>query len=287
MNDKKDNLVIAADIGGSHITSATVNIATWEILADSICREPIDSSQDATTIFNAWSNCIRATQKQTPTQVERLGIAAPGPFDYEQGISLMQNQDKYDALYNLNVAEGMKAFLGENMSFRFINDAAAFLQGEVYAAELKDEAAALGITLGTGLGSAVWRRGEKAFDAALWCAPYKDSIFEEFLVTRWFVKRFEELSGVKESGFRTILEKHSETEAFKTLLNEYCASLHDFLTFFAAKHDCKRFIIGGNIANAWDIIKVHHGNHFSEFEISTGQYAEKAAIIGAASLFKL
>src|SRR5699024_7000271 len=99
----------------------------------------------------------------------------------------------------------------------FINDAAAFLQGEVFYNQLTKHDKILGITLGTGLGSAVWAKGEKAFDADLWNSPYRNSIFEEHMVTRFLVKRFEELSGFAEKGFKEIIENHREKEEFKQL----------------------------------------------------------------------
>ena len=284
MNSK---FVVASDIGGTHITSAVVDINTWQILEDTISRCHVNSRSDAKSIFLSWGSSISAAIKRCNAPISQLGIAMPGPFDYENGISLMKNQDKYDALYQADVSDGILNSLNMDQEIRFINDAAAFLQGEIFAGNLQHKERILGITLGTGLGSAVWNNGEKAFDADLWNAPYKDSIFEEFLVTRWLTKRFAELSGQQEDGFKAILTKHQGTAPFEKLMEEYTIALYDFLHFFAMKHDSKTFVIGGNIANAWDIIKSYNVKITDEFEIYTGQYAEKAAIIGAASLFTI
>lgn len=281
------NFVVASDIGGTHITSAVVDINTWQILEDTISRSHVNSRSDAKSILLSWCSSITAAIERCNASVSRLGIAMPGPFDYENGISLMQNQDKYDALYQINVCDGIMDSLAAEKEIRFINDAAAFLQGEIFAGNLQHKDRILGITLGTGLGSAVWSRGDKAFDADLWNTPYKDNIFEEFLVTRWFTKRFEELSGERENGFKAILTKHQNSAAFDLLMTEYTHALYDFLSFFAEKHDSNTFILGGNIANAWDVIKSYNAEKWEDFEIYTGQYAEKAAIIGAASLFTL
>jgi glucokinase len=69
-----------------------------------------------------------------------------------------RGQSKYDNLYNMDV----KALLAEELglpptSIHFINDAAAFLQGENIV-HLQTNKRILGITLGTGLGSAVWNQ---------------------------------------------------------------------------------------------------------------------------------
>src|SRR5699024_9680195 len=106
-------------------------------------------------------------------------------------------------------------------------------------------------------------KGEKAFDADLWNSPYKDSIFEEHMVTRFLVKRFEELSGFAEKGFKEIIENHREKEEFKQLIDEYAHHIADFLHFFSAEHGSNHFIIGGSIAKAWDLISKDYTRLFS------------------------
>lgn len=276
--------ILACDIGGTHITSVIVNTTNWEILMDTYTRSHVNSAANAKSIFQEWTDNIKLCLSKVNVPINFIGIAMPGPFDYEKGISLMRNQDKYDAIYELDVTTGIKDELQiPSIEIRYINDAAAFLQGEIYAQELDGENRVLGITLGTGLGSAVWVKGDKAFDAGLWQQKYGDSIFEEYLVTRWFTHRFEELTGIKENGFKEIIQNHQNTDAFQTLMQEYRVYLHDFISFFSELHQCKNFVIGGNIAKAWDLISVD--NSFNEFRITQAQYAEKAALIGAASIF--
>ncbi|MGN0002631.1 MAG: ROK family protein [Sphingobacterium composti] len=276
--------ILACDIGGTHITSAIVKTNGWEILSPTLTRVHINSTSNAKSIFQQWADNIKSCITQYNSPINFIGIAMPGPFDYDKGISLMKNQDKYDSLYKLSITDGIKHELQiPSIEIKYINDAAAFLQGEVYAQKLDNEDKVLGITLGTGLGSAVWKKGIKAFDADLWQQKYGNSIFEEYLVTRWFTYRFHELSGTKENGFKEIIENHQNTDAFEILIQEYRIHLKDFLTFFSELHQCKNFVIGGNISKAWDII--HDEYYFSEFKITKALYAEKAALIGAASIF--
>ena len=282
----ENKLILAADIGGTHITSALVDIQTWQILEDTISRSHVNSKSDAKTILLNWENCLSTSLSQVEFGTQSLGIAMPGPFDYENGISLIKGQDKYEALYQLNVKDALNELIDQPLTIRLINDAAAFLQGEVFAANLADREKVLGITLGTGLGSAIWQKGAPADDADLWDSPYKESIFEEFLVTRWFTKRFFELSGIQEEGVKDIIQNHKEHPQFSTLMEEYTASLYDFLCFFSEQENCNTFIIGGSISKAWALIASHNSEQFDRFEIFIGQYAEKAALIGAASLFK-
>ncbi|MFD2599807.1 ROK family protein [Sphingobacterium corticis] len=283
----RDNrYVLACDIGGTHITAAIVDTDNWIILEDTITRKHVNSAADAKSIFQDWTSCMRDCLSTINEPVHSIGIAMPGPFDYEEGRALMIGQTKYDSLYNMLVTEPIKEALGVPVEkITYINDAAAFLQGEIFAQGLEHKDRILGITLGTGLGSAVWLNGQKAFDAALWEAPYKDTIFEEFLVTRWFTKRFHELSGFLERGLKEILQKHSEHPATTTLLNEYADHLLQFLEYFSEKHEAINFIIGGNITKAWDKISSKRKTALAVYNIELGKYQEHAAIIGAASLF--
>ena len=284
---QNNHFVLACDIGGTHITSAIVDISDWSILEGTITRSHVNSRADAKTIFQDWTSNMQACLDKAPGIVSQIGIAMPGPFDYENGIALMKDQAKYDDLYQMAVTQPILDGLTTPIeSIRYINDAAAFLQGEVFLQNLDHEDSVLGITLGTGLGSAVWRKGEKAFDADLWNSSYKDSIFEEHLVTRWFTRRFHELSNYLETGLKEILEKHTDHQATETLLNEYLEHLRDFLIFFSEKHGSSKFIIGGNISKAWNAINGINPEKLRQFDIRLGQYQEFAAIIGAASLHR-
>ncbi|GGH26431.1 ROK family protein [Sphingobacterium alkalisoli] len=284
MSDNK-NFILACDIGGTHITSAIVVKDTWKILSNTIKRVSFNSQENAKSIFQYWTDNIQNCLNEFNQEIKQIGIAMPGPFDYENGIALMKGQNKYDNIYKLSTTAGILSGLkDQHTEIRYINDAAAFLQGEIFASKRDHEDRILGITLGTGLGSAVWSNKAKAFDAGLWNSTYKSAFFEEYLVTRWFVNRFSALSGFEEKGFKEIARTHRNTEEFEQLLSEYRTHLRDFLHFFSRKHASKKFIIGGNIAKAWDLID--KDDYFSDFEISLGQYEEKAAIIGAASLFQ-
>ena len=276
--------ILSCDIGGTHITSAIVLKYDWQIIQNTITRMYIDSSLDAKSIFQLWASNIQRCIDRSDHEILALGIAIPGPFDYENGISLMTGQSKYDSIYSLNTTLGIqKALNNHTLEIRYINDAAAFLQGEVYAAHRENENCVLGLTLGTGLGSAVKQKGTKAFDADLWNIAYKESIFEEYLVTRWFTKRFFELTTIQEKGLKEIIQNHQDTIEFQQLMEEYRHHLKDFLDYFSNKYDCNSFIIGGNIAKAWYIINIPQT--FNNYNITIGQYAEEAALIGAASLY--
>lgn len=277
--------VIASDIGGTHITAAVIDTELWKVMEDSICRHHVDSHADAKSILSAWATPFQHVIRNNANAASLIGIAMPGPFDYENGISRMRDQDKYDNLYGMDIRGELADRTGvAGSDIRFINDAAAFLQGEVFAGGHNGHAKILGITLGTGLGSATWKQGEHAVDADLWKTPYLDSNMEEHLVTRWFVRRTAQ-HGVEVTGLRELLQLRDEHAFVNDILAEYSHHLLQFMTFFSEKEGTRRFIIGGNISRAWNVFKGFNAKAFEQFDIYISQLGEHAALIGAAALF--
>jgi len=283
---QSNRYIVASDIGGTHITAALVETGRWQVMEESISRHHVDSHADAKSILLAWATPFQKVIQSHPGIASPLiGIAMPGPFDYENGISRMRNQDKYDNLYGMNIRRELAERTGIiSKNICFINDAAAFLQGEVFAGKHDGHTKILGITLGTGLGSAVWEKGNNAADADLWKTPYLDSNMEEHLVTRWFVRRTAE-HGVKVTGLRELLQLRGQHRFVEDVLEEYSHHLLNFIRFFSEKEKTDQFIIGGNISRAWDIFRGFNTEAFDRFNIRISQLGEHAALIGAATLF--
>src|SRR5258706_7310953 len=128
----KSNYACGVDIGGSHVTAALIELASNTIVEGSVNRAKIDASKSAQEIVKDWTTIIKQALASVNQKKLNVGIAMPGPFDYEDGISYIKGQHKYEALYNINV----KNLLGESLeqpaqTITFANDASCFLQGEV------------------------------------------------------------------------------------------------------------------------------------------------------------
>ena len=278
--------VIAADIGGTHITVAVVNTHDWQVAKGSIVRYSVNSHADAKSILSTWSAAFNEVIQYWSTRTDPvIGIAIPGPFDYENGISHMQNQDKYDSLFGMDIGMELARRIGVNSSdIHFINDAAAFLQGEVFAGKHNSSPKVLGITLGTGLGSAIWEQGGNAMDADLWKTPYRESNAEEYLVTRWFVRKGAQ-HGINVTGLRELLQLRNHHPVIEDILLEYSSHLLHFIRYFSNEEGTDKLIVGGNISKAWDTFRAFDPIAFDRFDIRISQLGEHAALIGAAALF--
>jgi glucokinase len=285
------SIVLGVDIGGSHITAALVDVEKRVLIADSICRKMIDSQDSAAAILEAWCQVITNAYIGYETVTKNIGIAMPGPFDYDNGICLIKDQHKFQSLYQLNLKEELAARLHISTSnIFFINDAAGFLQGEVFADGVKSVNPILGFTLGTGLGSAIYLNGI-AKDAELWSAPFLNSIAEDYLSSKWFVGRYNQLSGEVLGGVKDLAAIVNVDLHARQVFMEFGNNFAQFLMPLIEKHCAEVVIVGGNIAQAFDLFSPSLmdvlAHHQLTTEIKITKLNEHAALIGAASAIKI
>ncbi len=283
--------VLGIDIGGSHITAALVNLEKGTLVQDSIKRRAVDSKASTEDIFKQWCEVINDAFANQNIEGRRIGIAMPGPFDYENGISLIKDQDKFKSLYQLNIKKELASRLGiEPYCLRFINDAAAFMQGEVFYGAAKGYNRALGLTLGTGLGSATALNG-KAKDEALWNAKFLGGIAEDYLSTRWFVNKYKSLTDKELDGVKELAAIANSDPYSKQVFNEFGRGLGHFLADIIKENQSEVVVLGGNISKAFDLFAPHLIDNLKAFhidcEIKISELNEHAALIGAASCWDL
>ncbi|KIA93581.1 hypothetical protein OC25_12500 [Pedobacter kyungheensis] len=282
--------VLGVDIGGSHITAAVVDMENRLIIEESYTRCWIDAHGKPETIINNWKAAIEQAYDKAGLEVDKIGIAMPGPFDYENGISHIAGNDKYEAFYGLNVKNMLAAALGiDAANILMKNDAACFLAGEMFAGAVKDYANVIGITLGTGLGSAVATYGNTR-DANLWCSSFLDGIAEDYLSTRWFLKRYYQLTGVNMIDVKSLTGLYDESETIRTIFEEFSQHLAAFLMLFLQDNQADAIVIGGNISNASakflpNVLKEFKANDI-EMPVRISELNERAAIAGAASCWE-
>jgi predicted NBD/HSP70 family sugar kinase len=123
------------------------------------------------------------------TNIAGASLAVPFPFDCVAGVSLMQH--KLTALYGKSLRNALAArFNWPPDRFRFLNDAGAFLLGEVSTGAARGAARAVGLTLGTGIGCAFAVDGANVTDGEgvppggeIWNLPYGNGTVEDLIST--------------------------------------------------------------------------------------------------------
>lgn len=85
----KIQYAISADIGGSHIAAAAVNITTGKIIERTACYNSVNNKAVANEIIERWGSTIGEAIKDIGLHsLKGEGIAMPGPFDYINEFSL-------------------------------------------------------------------------------------------------------------------------------------------------------------------------------------------------------
>lgn len=282
--------VLGVDIGGSHITAAIVDLDKGVLVKDSIKRNEVNSRNEKDEIFSAWYKVIRSANGGDLNENCRVGIAMPGPFDYKNGISLIKDQDKFNSLFGLNVKDELAQRLGiPSANIKFVNDAASFMYGEVNYGAAKGFNNALGVTLGTGLGSATSINGV-AKDAELWNSKFLTGIAEDYLSTRWFVNKYKDLTGKEVEGVKKLAAMVKADPFAKQIFNEFGRSLGHFLVDFIKTTGSEIVVLGGNISKSFDLFGPPLIENLRAFNLNTvvkiTKLNEHAQLIGAASRWK-
>lgn len=291
-----EQIVIGVDIGGSHITSAAINLTTLQIISNTTFTNTINSKGSKDEIFKNWSFVINKTINSLPKAENiKIGFAMPGPFHYASGIAMFENNDKYENLYNVSIPNELPKYLDcSNVELRFLNDATSFGVGVSQIGKAKSSKKVIAITLGTGFGSCFITDGipkvtssDVPKDGCLWDKPFKEGIADEYFSTRWFVKRYFEVSGKEVNGVKEIVEINNEFS--KVVFSEFSSNIVEFMTPVIELYKPDLIIFGGNVSNASQFFlpeiekQITNKNLKTKFIVSS--LMEEAALIGSARLF--
>lgn len=284
---------IGVDIGGSHITCMAMDMIEKKIIKETLKRENLSHTDTTENIFRTWAKAINeCIQEVGYEHVKGIGFAIPGPFNYREGISMMQH--KYPNLFQLHIPTELKKYLIKNdLPMRFLNDASAFAVGVSWIGKGKNYPNVVVITLGTGFGSAYIQEGlpiisgdAVAPEGCFWHVPFKDGIADDYFSTRWFTQAYEKLTKTPIKGVKEIIA----TDKSEQLFNEFGVNLGEFITPWLTKFEADILIMGGNISLAYphfqNALEQTLSKHSCSVKIEISDLMEDAAIAGASRLFE-
>ncbi|MCB0584869.1 MAG: ROK family protein [Phaeodactylibacter sp.] len=297
MTDKP--ITIGADIGGGHIVSAAVNTHSGKIIESSRAYVKVNNKASKEVILETWAKALNQTiEKIDLNRLAGIGFAMPGPFEYKTGLARFEGNDKYEALYDVNIREELPAYLrAPDIPLRFINDATAFAVGVSWLGEGRGFHRVIAITLGTGFGSAyiedgipVVNREDVAEQGCFWHLPYEDGIADDYFSTRWFVHEYQKLSGKKAPGVKEVAEAAREREDARNLFITFGRNLGEFFIPWLKKFPADSLVIGGNISHAYPLfgpaLEAVFRENGLDTRVTTSSLMEDAALIGSARLFE-
>lgn len=293
-------LAIGADIGGSHISCAAVDLETHRLLAGTGVDRKIDNKAGAAEILDGWAAALAGTLSAIDkTGLTGIGFAMPGPFDYPNGIALFERVEKYESLYGINITEELRKRLGLDhaVRFRYINDATAFAIAEAWIGKAGRFGRVIALTLGTGFGSAFINGGIPVLEGntvpemgCVWHIPYKESIANDYFSTPWFIRNYVERTGTPVQGVKEIADRAEHDLVARSLFKEYGTGIGDFISPWIKKFNARMIVLGGNITGSFNLfgedLLIALSKNNVNIEVSLSDLKEDAAIIGGARLIE-
>jgi glucokinase len=258
-------LIPVLEIGGTHVTSALVETPPGRVVAGSRRRRTLRPDAPADETLGRILACADGLSASPGAP---WGVAVPGPFDYERGIALFEDVAKFDALYGVDLGQ----FLRDEVAARpakvtFLNDATAFLLGEWTAGAATGHHRAVGITLGTGVGSAFLADGS-VVDSGPDVPPggradllsVRQRPLEDIVSRRAIISAFAATAAAAESDqdvdVQEIADRARSGEiAPRAVLEDAFVVLGEVLAPWLDRFRATTMVVGGAMTGSWDLIE--------------------------------
>ena len=191
------------DVGGTFVKSVVATL-NGELLPNTETSVPINSDGTREEIEHSFATVVangKAIAEYNGYVLAGVGIAFPGPFDYNTGISYMTH--KFAALEKLSVKDFFHSLpeIGADMPVVFMHDVTAAVLGELSFGAAQGYKNVAVVTLGTGLGFAHTADGEIQYSpmgspsVSIYNRPYRDGVLEDYASKRGFLRAYAEVRG--------------------------------------------------------------------------------------------
>lgn len=285
--DPSHRAVIAVDIGGTSIKSGIV-CADGQLLSG-VRQTAVDSSGAAAPILTILYALIATHLAELNAPPKAVALGVPGPFDYASGRSLMRD-GKFGALYSQSLRETIAGWLPQpDIPILFRNDAEAAVVGEARYGAGRPFTRLLGVTLGTGLGSAFVQAGTPVYEAPgipprgeLYAVEVAGATADAVFSIRGLTEQIDQVSNAPTIADAANLAR-ADNEALRNVFAHFGAQLGAFLQPFALAFKAEAVLVLGGIANSIDLFGPALRQQLA-LPVCSGELSQRAALLGAARL---
>jgi glucokinase len=279
---------VVLDIGGSHVTSAVVDLGKRVIVPSSLQRLPLNPDAPADELLTIWADAL---QNKHSINVKHIGIGMPGPFEYETGICRLQH--KFAALYGMNIGKELQQRLNTAVPIYFGNDASLFALGEWWAGAVQGHERVIGVTLGTGLGGGFVAGGQILYsglgvppDGGIWNLPYLEGIAEDYVSGPSLIKNYTAKTAKTLTPLEMAQEARRDNLAAKETYLELGRHLGNILNPWTQRFKATCIVVGGNIARSWDLFASSFETSLAlpQVNLAASQLFDEANLLGSAAL---
>ncbi|WML41491.1 ROK family protein [Neobacillus sp. OS1-2] len=274
----KPDMIIALDVGGTFIKGAVLE--NNSIIEDTMTQYDSRSNEDSDTILNHFVRVITSlsesyqTYKQETTEpfAEKtvgIGLAFPGPFDYENGISYIKGLNKFESLYGIPFRDDLTKMLqhagvfqgATDVKILFENDGRLFGLG---GSTLFPQERIISLTIGTGLGSVFIENGNIVKEDAR--VPAEGYLYNQLYNEKIVDEQFSRRGILQLASQKNLLNEYIDVKELAelardgnrkalVLFNEFGANLGEMLSPFIEKFQPHQIIIGGQIGKSFDLFE--------------------------------
>lgn len=287
---------IAIDLGGTGIKGALVN-EDGEILE----TRTIPTSKDSNEVLSIMGEIAR--ELMDDHEIEGIGVGSPGTIDTVNGKVLSVGGNVHDW-----AGTDIKGYLQHMFPDTLIevdNDANCAGQGEVWKGAAQGYKSALFLTLGTGLGGAVYVHGEMLhgeryratelghlilYPKGRQCMCGQRGCSEKYVCGTGIELNYEEFTGKRISAVQ-IVKMVDEDENARKAVDKFTEDLAFVLISVKNAFDPAIIVIGGGVINSadiwWDSMISYYKKHINAYDdmpIVKAEHLSSAGLIGAASL---
>jgi len=287
---------ITIDVGGTYLKSAVL-FNTAEVLPDSWYVTKSFSKDSKEKIIQAFFETVAhglSCIEKKELILGGIGIAFPGPFNYENGIPLMEH--KFMSIYGVNLREIIYGFPGVpfDIPIKFMHDANAVLAGELWIGKAVGHDNAAVVTLGTGLGFALSENGVIQCNSiggplvTIYSLPYRQGILEDYTAQRGFLNIYQRITGNAELGKIKVSDigkwaSEGDQDSIQTF-REVGEILAESLENILIERNITCLLLGGQISRSFqymdESLKLGLKNVKCLREISVVESIDNAALLG-------
>ena len=260
MSSGGGTVISVIEVGGTHVSAANVSLEARAVLPGQSFREPLSGDASAEEFVSTLVSCA---SRLPAREGSRWAVALPGPFDYERGIAHYEGVGKFDALRGYDLGAALLPLLPGAIAISWHNDADAFVIGEWWAGAAQGHHVAVGITLGTGVGSGFVRDGVLVRQGPgippqgrVNLLSFDGRPLEDTVSRRAIRLAYAQATGQSAApDVREIAERARSGEpAAATVFARAFRALGTVLGPCLAEFEPTVLVVGGSIAASWDLV---------------------------------
>lgn len=256
---------VCLDVGGTYIKGAIFS-HEFEKKYTEVHYYPSKSEAEKEEIIGNLEDIIldlTATFDSDEWRADKIAIAFPGPFDYEEGICLIEGLSKFGKLHGVNLKEHLEKFIcqPEHENLRdaavfFKNDAEAFAYGENFFSKAHSGAY---FTIGTGFGSTFIENRKQVHgsrgvpeNGMIFNVPFESGIIDDYcsarglkhLASKYYISEIEgkALSDQAKMG----------VEAAINVFSDFGKTLSQAIAPFIEAFSPEEIVFGGQISKSFE-----------------------------------